>query len=395
MPLYQYTRTRPNFISGFRQQQRTGYNPSQSNATIIYGSVQEVTKGSKVESYRRKILAGLDASSDYFRSSVQFPAQPPYVCVLKNGYSGALASQETITTNVGGMFPTFPSGQIIDLAVSRNWAASNFYSKLDEKLAPFKSLVFLAEMKEAKQMVLKRTIQFAAHILQLKRLVKYKVRHIRHKEHRLKTASNLWLEYSFGWAPFISDIDSAFEAFAPRNIEIRVKGQRLDIVGFNPGNEVTGFSTYLGYIYCYASGKSKVRSKFTYGFHLPISRLQSTGITPGELLPALWEATPYSFLVDYFVGIGEWLGAQQWSNLEFAYGTFSVKQEDTITMRFVPSTTSKIVSQNSNTTSITRTQYQRDRMTTLPRFYPPLKICDGISPKKLLNIVALITGRVL
>jgi len=62
----------------------------------------------------------------------------------------------------------------------------------------------------------------------------------------------------------------------------------------------------------------------------------SFGITPGDVIPAVWEAIPWSFLIDYFVNVNEVLDGMQWASGDVAWVNCGVKNDNEIVYSVAP-----------------------------------------------------------
>lgn len=129
--------------------------------------------------------------------------------------------------------------------------------------------------------------------------------------------SNGWLALQYGWKPLLQDVYGAAETLAQASMGPENKNsiysitsgqsrksldQRKLTVNSNPG--WSGYDSTLqtceGF-YLVRYGVRYVRSS------APTSSLAKVGILNPALLA--WELTPYSFVVDWFLPIGNWLGA--------------------------------------------------------------------------------------
>ena len=134
-----------------------------------------------------------------------------------------------------------------------------------------------------------------------------------------KSASDQWLEWQYGWKPLLSDIYGG--------AELLQKGFR-DKPVVRVARKVSRSSTQSGPVanpdykgVCTVSviaiGFYKVNDEFS-------TQLSSLGlINPLEIA---WELTPWSFVVDWFLPIGDWLTALTASTgMDFIDGCFSIK----------------------------------------------------------------------
>lgn len=121
-----------------------------------------------------------------------------------------------------------------------------------------------------------------------------------------KNACNSWLEFQFGVMPTKQAVQEAYETFAKSQIpahSVQVKGvpsclrllarSRTEMVEQDP----TRYRVY-------AKGSQKVR-------YQSVRYLSKDDITRAlyrfNLLEVAWDATPWSFAVDWFIPVGDWL----------------------------------------------------------------------------------------
>lgn len=145
---------------------------------------------------------------------------------------------------------------------------------------------------------------------------------------RPKDASALWLEYWFGWAPLVSDIQDTIDVLEHRDLEAKV----FRIVGRARGEWSDYESSNYSSIYYH-----REYSNLTFEHRL---RLQADVIISnpnlylanrlGLVNPAavLWEIVPFSFVVDWFIKVGSWLeNFTSWIGLEIveSWATYSIR----------------------------------------------------------------------
>jgi len=130
------------------------------------------------------------------------------------------------------------------------------------------------------------------------------------------TISNRWLELQYGWKPLLMDLHGAVEELQsalqrPRTRRIKVRVSESD------EREVqSGYIPHLqryGKIKAYAKTTAKVTA-YLQQESLAASRLGFTN--PVNLA---WELLPYSFVIDWFIPIGDWL-----NSLDAAIGLISI-----------------------------------------------------------------------
>lgn len=163
-------------------------------------------------------------------------------------------------------------------------------------------------------------------------------------------AANAWLEYNYGWKPLVRDTYAASEV-----LDDYVNGQSMplscttkkgymedDEIVFDWGNLINT-NTWRMELPCRIS----TGVHFSVTYYVPDGTLpsfQSLGLTNPAAIA--WELVPYSFVVDWFVDIGNWLSALNATNgLFFREGSASLIQKIDSTSDFVP----KIVPGNSVT----------------------------------------------
>lgn len=128
-----------------------------------------------------------------------------------------------------------------------------------------------------------------------------------------KKAHNNWLAYKYGWMPLLSDVKNSAEFFAQQMYgrlpvfdvkrSTTVKGSKSDPVGTYGW---TGRGLASGRTTC--SAERRYTIKATVRLENPnLAATQQLGLT-NPLLVA-WELVPYSFVFDWFIGVGDYLQA--------------------------------------------------------------------------------------
>lgn len=125
----------------------------------------------------------------------------------------------------------------------------------------------------------------------------------RRKHSAKKSAANLWLELQYGWKPLLSDVHSAAEQLAEWNLRISKQWYKAGhTVQKTFSSEVTVRGVER------TSRNTNMRISKTVFFSVnseTARRLVEIGLTnPASIA---WEATPYSFVVDWFLPVGKYL----------------------------------------------------------------------------------------
>lgn len=128
------------------------------------------------------------------------------------------------------------------------------------------------------------------------------------------------LEYRMGWSPIFLDIGNIIKA--SHKFREECDARRIVVrSGMNKEAQKAGSfenATVMGHWYITANGTvtQEVRVTADAGVIVAVESQtklehlnQVLGFRPNDLVQTVWEATPYSFIVDRFVGIGDWLQA--------------------------------------------------------------------------------------
>lgn len=129
-----------------------------------------------------------------------------------------------------------------------------------------------------------------------------------------KVVADTWLEYSFGWRPFIQDIQSAVGALnslaksKPGWTRVSFKASKtveINTPYFLPALG-GGDQCNVGYM-LQDVDTSSVRlygAVTTEPMSKPRVVENQFGLSLAEFVPTIWELTPWSFLIDYFANVG-------------------------------------------------------------------------------------------
>lgn len=143
---------------------------------------------------------------------------------------------------------------------------------------------------------------------------------------RRQVLADTWLEHSFGWTPFISDIKDA--SYALERIKLRLNERKFIksvAVRRYDGSHFFGTTSMVGAHQMYMRSHEFSEAIVVYRgtVILPIGdrslmTRQNLGFTWSQFVPTLYNLIPYSFLVDYFTNIGDVLNA--WALWDVNFG---------------------------------------------------------------------------
>lgn len=130
------------------------------------------------------------------------------------------------------------------------------------------------------------------------------------KDKASKRIANHWLEYQYGWKPLLSDVYGSAELLARNAVSpkkphgtIRVKVPISKTHSVPPA--LSGYPHFTTEINASLSGNKSLICDYVLDDE-SASALAETGISNPALLA--WELLPYSFVVDWFVPVGTYLG---------------------------------------------------------------------------------------
>lgn len=277
---------------------------------------------------------------------------------------------------------------------SKAIARSRAWSKISEiQRGSFNGYVFLGEFAQTARMLtnpLKESIKLTRDLLKVK------------GKASIKDFGDLWLQYRFGILPFISDMSEISKLLSEQTEErvrerFRFYGKASKSITEKYESSSPGFiATAHGYTDKIYDAETIIRFGMQTNLIDSTSTLQSRALSTLDLtkvLPAAWELVPWSFLIDYFVNIGDIVATVSESSSVLSYNVES--NIKTVTKR----TTVKdwvsawpegfeIISQTPKTVTVKRREVHRKGGTLE---IPPLTFTLPGSDVRLKNIAALLT----
>lgn len=210
----------------------------------------------------------------------------------------------------------------------------------------------------------------------------------------LSAVPEFWLEVQYGWKPLLSDVKSALDGATSR---IALGGPVFKVEGNGVERVVKGPYQWLdtGAFKIMATKTIVSLAKTRLMFALDsqqISALTSIGLTNPYSLA--WELVPFSFVVDWFLPVGDFLsGIDACDNLTFIRGTRSQLSRTKAEYQYLPGYLiggGRQMSSGGNDLSF-MTTFTRDVLSTFPR-NPRPQFKNPFSPTHLANALALFAG---
>jgi len=220
-----------------------------------------------------------------------------------------------------------------------------------------------------------------------------------------KYASEAWLNWSFGVKPMISDVKKLATAIA----KFQQRSDRNIVI---TGNASTDWiSGQLGFGLTGARGASvnsrrsshhTLSYRYTASFNLLLSSANNYGAADHfgfdvpSLVPAAWELMAFSWLLDYFSTMGDFLDdafSSPSANSVYVVQTRKYTMESDIDQWFVPDSGTIILNQTRGTHHVRYFEFQRTPFSALPRIAVRFRTLDEIGKggvNKLLNLVSLV-----
>lgn len=304
------------------------YNPGNIRSPV---ACYRSKTGQPMRNYKQRIARGQNATTPFVGDEHTYASIPALEHVYGSTISGSdpAALRKAAASWSHGIFtvPDLPSSS--DLTTATNQASTRFYKQLSSVMTAFQGGIFLVELRETLNMIrnpaqaLRKKVGNYIDHLSRKRGAAMR----RPPSNRLKFLSDSWLEYSFGWSPLLNDLDSARSVLDRRANQlwqelIPVLGVgKAESTSFSTASVISGVNNLVSQnrqtnstMKIYAGAVSS-RASGT-----PLLTMSALGLSPRAFVPTLWEAVPWSFLIDYLTNVGDVLEA--WSNqhVDLAWG---------------------------------------------------------------------------
>lgn len=388
-------RKKRNGMALFEWQSQGIYIPTPSEVSFDY--TNSVSSGGPVPQWREKIKVGEDATTllQGVRYTMRKYKTVTSVVEQTNGVRYSCVGYPT-----AGDLPYFPSPLYSPTTKAQTEAEQNFaksYRKITRKAQGGN---FLAEIVDTARL-LRNPVKGMFD------LTKDFTRALRRGKglpaRRYATfLSDAWLTYSFGMKPLISDADDY--ALALRAL---ASGRNFELARcYGTGNDWSDLGTFIGSANMTGGGapwesehnrvrKCSVTIRGAVKIQGEVPPLTTFGLSTLDIVPAVWEAIPFSFLVDYFTNVGETLETSMLRLVHFSWLNETVRNSLEANFKaarpYKPNFGEKRrYSYGGEASFATRTVTRQSRDND---FGGPLHLkAPGLGSMKWLNISALVTS---
>lgn len=356
--------------------------------------------------WKVKVANGLDASTYYNRQIIKVTQGSCSVATsgyrwpyeqLRSSYSGRWC------TIAGFWGPHRFDNDVRDIALNR------LKKKLRAETGEFNAAVPTAELREMRGL-----IHQIAHVSSnvFKTLVHLKRNASSPAAYRAaaKQAADIWLGYNFGLAPLLRDAVSVAEALAAwetrRERTVVKRGEHtanfFNVLG-NQGRVGAPTGAYTSFeVQCL----EEIAYKFTAGSRLAVDHANNYGLfghlgfMPESLPSILWELTAFSWVVDYFSTVGNYLddtftspsGTTQYCVENRRYKNYVTQiPKWNLSVEYAAAVDLKVGRATPNTIEVL--EFNRTPLTQIPRAALRFRSLDEVglnSVTKLLNLASLL-----
>lgn len=304
-------------------------------------------------------------------------------------------------------------------------AVAKFYQKVSDQLAPAKGLVMIGEISDTRRTICNLLVSGAEMLLRLRRDVRRvwaslrkrlrEFRRLTRTERKrraraaisqaLNSLSSKYLAFTFGIEPLIGDIESLYTVLVAERVERIYVNAKAYSSNSSTSSNWAGYCQNTVNVSMEILNESRITSKCRGAIDLvkpqganPLAGTAAQlGFSLREVIPTMWELTPFSFLVDYFVNVSHLISTAMYADTSFVYANQSTKSEATQTyttgmVKPVTGSSFKVYGWNISPTVVRmrRFSFVREKVSpanaSIQVHIPPLG-------RKWLNMLALSVGK--
>lgn len=327
--------------------------------TFTFGwTCDKVSSGTENPKYRELIAAGSDASTAYSVTYKTVKASDVLHYATGN-YKSSPYKEDFKCLHLGFPIRTKPEFAGLPVATSvRGDAVTRFYSRVADTMHQFKGMAFLGELQKTVDTIgdlisagLTLIRELWSYLSQFRRRLRSLLRRLRDRRQRrrayaraLRSVSERYLQFVFGIQPIIQDIEDLYSVYCQEYVEVKhlrssARGRNVSTISNTMafcnsmcwGRTETTTTTSVKTVCRGAISIAKPAQPNTL-----MGQADRLGISLREVVPTLWELTPFSFLVDYFIDVSGLINTVVYADQRFVYAVASTKQESTVVVSLSP-----------------------------------------------------------
>jgi len=316
------TKTFNRGFSGLCKSHSISYNdpdPPFSNSGVTYGHIgwQDTFSGVQNPNWKAQIKTHSSATTP--ASGIRYLVRSlPFMSASVEAYAGSHATRDYIYRYFavdGTPFEPLPVAIFRDLpdTLTVNRVTARAYSLYLEKaksaISSFESGQDLAEIRQTIESVIHPFSSLRNHVLSYFPKVK-KLKDRYKKVHDLKKAlADSYLEWTFGWKPLTFDIADGIVGLSNSRLPLTpIESHATEYFSFLEGVYNSDLTNALYHAYGKVISKYSIRLKGMVNAYYrdgkPPGIAQELQLLPEDFAPTAWDILPYSFVIDYFLNIG-------------------------------------------------------------------------------------------
>jgi hypothetical protein len=222
-----------------------------------------------------------------------------------------------------------------------NRLIARFIDHVEEAQSSFQAGQDLGEWKQTRDAIIRPLSSLQDHVLgyfdKLKKVRRNMARSSgsRRKIGIAKALNDAYLEWTFGWNPIVSDIAHAQVALEnlkthPSVVPVNASSYQIYSASDSEEQIPTGPSNltirFTRQVYSKYSERIKAAVRCSPDDSTP-SIVDALQLAPEDFLPTAWNLLPYSFVVDYFVNVGDIINAYAFRIADLTWGNWTSRTE--------------------------------------------------------------------
>jgi hypothetical protein len=211
-----------------------------------------------------------------------------------------------------------------------------------------------------------------------------------------KGSANHWLAYNYGWMPLLADAKGLI-SLAEKGLTDPARGPRFKVTGKATSQIPNWKTTTLGQGSAVLPGGETVqqgstdcvaRAGLLLEFTSSYSGMQSLGLGVYDPLLTAWELTPFSFVFDWFISVGDYLenlSTLQGVTVLAGFESHKERVEGSVTM-LKPESNGWIVGELPKSKFLWQSYLRENWLGSVPLRKP---LFDGLNARRLITSAAL------